>query len=212
MSVDLSQLALTAFATLFTTVAPLKAAPVFSALTRGWTTRARRTTAVRGTVVAALILALFGIWGDDLLRVLGISLPALRVGGGILLLLLAINLVMERTDTAPASRPLDEARAAERIAVFPLAMPMIAGPASITAIIVLISEQPDRMVAQVVVLAMLALVLLITLLMLLMAGTLERVMGDSGMSVVGRIFGIILAALAAQLILEGLRGSGVFRA
>src|SRR5262245_13111507 len=119
---SLSQVAITAFATFFTTVAPVKAAPVFSALTQGWTSRARRITALKGTLVAAVILMIFGLWGDDLLRILGISLAALRVGGGILLLLLAIQLVMERTDEASDVRPSDETSTAERIAVFPLAM------------------------------------------------------------------------------------------
>lgn len=208
---SLVQIAITAFATFFTTVAPIKAAPVFSVLTQGWTARARRTAALRGTLIAVVILAVFGIWGDDLLRILGISLPALRVGGGILLLLLAIRLVMEPTDTAAAAPPLNEASAAEHIAAFPLAMPIIAGPASITAVVVLVSEHPAHVAAQVVILGMMAFVLMVTLGMLLMAGQLERLLGSTGMNVIGRIFGIILAALAAQLILEGLRGSGVFR-
>ena len=209
---SLEQVAITAFATFFTTVAPVKAAPVFSSLTKGWTARVRRTTALKGTLIAAAILTIFGVWGDDLLRILGISLSALRVGGGILLLLLAIRLVMERTDDPSATDALDETAAAERIAVFPLAMPIIAGPASITAIVVLVSEHPERVAAQVVIMSMMALVLIVTFGMLLMAGGLERVLGQTGMNVIARIFGIILAALAAQLILEGLRGSGVFRA
>jgi len=207
---SLNQVALTAFATFFTTVSPIKAAPVFSALTQGWTARARQTTALKGTLIATMILLVFGLWGDDLLRILGISLSALRVGGGILLLLLAIQFVMEPADRASGVAPTEEAAAAERIAVFPLAMPMIAGPASITAVIVLVSAHPDRLAAQAVILSMMGLVLLVTLGLLLIAGALERLLGHTGMHVIGRIFGIILAALAAQLILEGLGGSGVF--
>ena len=207
----LHQVAITAFATFFTTVSPVKASPVFSALTRGWTPRARRTTALKGTVIAAVILMLFGVWGDDLLRILGIRLAALRVGGGILLLLLAIQIVMERTDAASAVCPPDEASAAERIAVFPLAMPMLAGPASITAVVVLVSEHPDRVAAQAVILSMMMLVLMVALALLLMSGGIERLLGPTGTNVISRVFGIILAALAAQLILEGIRGSGAFR-
>jgi multiple antibiotic resistance protein len=203
----LHQVAITAFATLFTTVAPFKNAPMFSALTPGWTPAARRSVALRGTSIAAAILAVFGVFGDDLLRILGISLSALRVGGGILLLLLAIQVVMERSDPSTGTHPAAD----ERFAVFPLAIPMIAGPATITALVVLVSGQPERVAAQAVILGMTALVLVITLGMLLAAGLLEPLLGHAGMNVVGRIFGIILAALAAQLILEGVRGSGAFR-
>jgi multiple antibiotic resistance protein len=207
---SLHQVALTAFATFFTTVSPFKAAPLFSALTRGFTPRARRVTALKGALIAAVILTLFGVWGDDLLRILGISLAALRVGGGILLLLLAIRIVMERTDADDDASPPDEASGGH-IAVFPIAMPVIAGPASITGVVVLVSEHPDRVAAQAVILAMMVLVVMATLGLLLMAGVLERLLGHTGMSVIARIFGIILAALAAQLILEGIRGSGAFR-
>jgi len=202
-------IALTAFATFFVTVSPLKAAPVFATLTEGWRPEARRRAAIRCVTIAAAVLVGFGIGGDDLLRLFGISLPALRVGGGILLLLLSINMV-----SGPASTPTDppERRAEGRdIAVFPMAMPMLAGPATITAVLVHISPHENRVLEQAVTLGMLGLVLLLTLGLLLGAERLARLLGQAGIAVVTRIFGILLTALAAEMILQGVKGSGVFR-
>src|SRR5215471_14824231 len=200
--------ALVAFATFFVTIAPLKVVPVFAVLTKHGDTAYRRRMAVKGTVIAGIILLLFGIWGDDILRLLGISLPALQIGGGILLMLLAIDLVFERA--APADSPMAGPQADEPppdIAAFPLAMPLLAGPASITAVVVLISEAPDAVLTQIVILGMLGLVLLITLIMLLLAGVCQRLVGETALNVFSRILGILLMALAAELILNGLRGS-----
>lgn len=199
--------ALTAFATFLVTVAPLKVAPVFLTLTRHLDTAAQRRVAIRGTVLAGIIMGLFGVAGDDALRILEISLSGVRVGGGVLLLLLAIQLVSGREPGGGA----DPAAPAGDIAVFPLAMPMIAGPATITATIVLASELKNDAAANVTMFAMMALVLLLTLACLLAAASVDRVIGETGMSVVSRILGILLAALAADLILAGLRDSGVFR-
>jgi multiple antibiotic resistance protein len=204
--------ALVAFATFFVTIALLKVVPVFAVLTKEGDPAYRRRMAMKGTVIAGLILLIFGIWGDDLLRRLGISLPALRIGGGILLMLLAIDLVFER---APRAGPaMAEPQADERppdIAAFPLAMPLLAGPASITAVVVLISEVPDAVLTQIVILGMLGLVLLITLVMLLLAGVCQRLIGETALSVFSRVLGILLMALAAELILNGLRGSEIFK-
>jgi multiple antibiotic resistance protein len=168
--------------------------------------------AVKGTVIAGIILLIFGIWGDDLLRLLGISLPALQIGGGILLMLLAIDLVFERAlghDPATAG-PQADARPPD-IAAFPLAMPMLAGPATITAVVVLISEVPDAVLSQIVILGTLGLVLLITLALLLLAELFQRLVGETALNVFSRILGLLLMGLAAELILNGLRGSELFK-
>ncbi len=202
------QLALTAFATFLVTVAPLKVAPVFSALTHHMDQPAQRRVAVRGTLVAGLILAFFGLLGDDVLRILGISLSGVRIGGGVLLLLISIRLVTEEVTGGGA--PGGPTPAGD-VAVFPLATPLIAGPATITATLVMASALKNDLGANVVMFAMLALVLLITLACLLSAAAVQRWISETGMSVLSRVLGILLAALAADLILAGLRDSGVFR-
>src|SRR5262245_37133384 len=192
--------ALVAFATFFVTIAPLKVVPVFAVLTQHGDPAYRRRMAVKGTVIAGIILLLFGIWGDDILRLLGISLSALQIGGGILLMLLAIDLVFERA--APADSPTAEPSADEPppdIAAFPLAMPLLAGPAAITAVVVLISEAPDAVLTQIVILGMLGLVLLLTLVMLLLAGVYQRLIGETALSVFSRVLDILLLALATEL-------------
>jgi multiple antibiotic resistance protein len=205
------QIALTAFATFFVTVMPLKAAPFFAALTDGWPHAERRRAAVKTIAIATAVLLIFGIGGDDVLRVFGISLAALRVGGGILLLL-AIAIV-----SGPAAHTLADHQTSgadgERadIAVFPMAMPVIAGPATITAVLVLVSQPHDSVFAQAVVLIMLLLVLALTRGLLLLADGLERMLGSAILGIVSRIFGIVLAALAAEMILHGILQSGAFR-
>jgi multiple antibiotic resistance protein len=209
----MGQIALTAFATFFVTVMPLKAAPFFAALTDGWPRLERRRAAIRAIAVSTAVLLVFGLGGDDVLRLFGISLPALRVGGGILLLLASISIVSGPAAPGGADHhtPGTSAAAAD-IAVFPVAMPVIAGPATITAVLVLVSEHPRSWLAQAVVLAMLLLVLALTLALLLLAHWLERAIGFSVLSVVSRIAGILLAALAAEMILQGLGQSGALRA
>jgi MarC family membrane protein len=206
------QIALTAFATFFVTVMPLKAAPFFAALTDGWPHAERRRAAVKTIAIANAVFLIFGIGGDDVLRVFGISLAALRVGGGILLLLASIAIV-----SGPAAHTLADHQTSgadgERadIAVFPMAMPVIAGPATITAVLVLVSQHHDSVFAQAVVLIMLLLVLALTLGLLLLADGLERMLGSAILGIVSRIFGIVLAALAAEMILHGILQSGAFR-
>jgi multiple antibiotic resistance protein len=200
------QVALTAFATFLVTVAPVKVAPVFLALTSELVPDARRRIAIRGTLVAGGILLFFGLLGDDVLALLGISLSGVRISGGILLFLLAIRLVGEDEDTSGAA-----GSGRGDVAVFPIATPMIAGPATITATLVMASGHKNHLAENVVMFAMLALVLLITYACLVWAAAVERRLGATGMHVVGRILGILLAALAADLVMAGLRESGVFR-
>jgi multiple antibiotic resistance protein len=200
------QVALTAFATFLVTVAPVKVAPVFLALTGHLQRDAQRRIAVRATLIAGAILLFFGILGDDVLQLLGISLAGVRIGGGILLLLLAIRLVSE-----PPGENGATGGGQGDVAVFPLATPMIAGPATITATLVMASEHRNSLEANLAMFAMLALVLAITYACLAGAITVERWLGETGMNVVGRVLGILLAALAADLVLAGLRQSGVFR-
>ena len=188
----------------FVTVAPLKAAPVFAVLTRHHTVAERRRVAVKAILIATALLTVFSVWGDDLLRVLGITLPAVRIGGGILLMLMAIQMVFGTEgglfdDPKPGHHHGD-------IAVFPIAMPVVAGPGAITAVVILMSHH-QRLAAQLVIFAMLLVVLLLTFVLFLIAGPLEAMIGGTAMTLITGVMGILLMALAAEFVVQGLRGS-----
>jgi multiple antibiotic resistance protein len=196
-------IALAAFAIFFVTVAPLKNVPVFAALTQNRSVTERRWIALRASLFAAAVLTVFSVFGDDLLRVLGITLPAVRIGGGVLLMLMAIQMVF-----ATPGGIFDERQAVQQpyadVAVFPIAMPLVAGPGTITAVIMLMSDHQD-VVSQLVIYAMLLVVLLATLLLFLVAGTVAKALGDSAMTLISRVMGILLMALAAEFVVQGVR-------
>jgi multiple antibiotic resistance protein len=200
--------ALAAFAAFFVTIGPIDTAAVFLTLTRRSAASHRRVMAMRGTLIGGGILVLFALLGDDLLGLLDISLAAVRVGGGILLLLFSIRLVLGEEEPPAAGELVGTAD--RDIAVFPLALPLIASPGAITASVVLASEVRNHPWLTLVILAMMLLVLGLTLACLLSAGRLERLLGPTGMSVATRIFGFLLTALSAELVLKGLGDSGAF--
>jgi multiple antibiotic resistance protein len=167
----------------------------------------QRRVAVRATLIASGILLIFALFGDDLLRGIGISLAGVRVGGGILLMLLSIDIVFGRSIGPPASAS-DEDR--DDTSVFPLATPIIAGPGAITAVVVQATEAENNLLQTGLLLIALATVMLLTFLAFIIAGTIERALGATGMNVVSRILGILLAAVAAEMILAGLKQSGIF--
>ncbi len=203
----MAEIALTAFVTFFVTIDPVGLAPIFIALARGMEAGARGRVARQGVLVGGAILLIFALMGDAVLRVIGIGLPAFRIAGGLMLLLLALEMVFERRlqrrgTTAEQAR--DE-READTIAVFPLGIPLIAGPAAITAVLLQSSALAGRPGARIVmILAMLA-VLALVYLALLLAGRLERAMGPTLIAVLSRVLGILLAALAVQFVIDGVR-------
>jgi multiple antibiotic resistance protein len=203
--------AVVAFTTFFATVGPLDVGAVFAAMTPSATAAARRRMAVRGTLIAAGILLAFALAGDLLLGSLGISLAALRVAGGILLLLIAIDMVFARSSggTSTTEEEVREGAGKSDVAVFPLATPLIAGPGAMGAVILLMAEAQGDFLRQGVVISMLAAVLVITLAALLLASQLQRLMGVTGLHVVSRIFGVLLAALAVQFMIDGVLQSGL---
>ncbi|MGR9044696.1 MAG: MarC family protein [Gammaproteobacteria bacterium] len=200
-----------ALATLFTTVGPIDVAAVFAALTVKSTSSERYAYALRGTVIATIVLVLFALTGDYLLASLGISIAALRTSAGILLLLIAIDMVFARASGAITTtlQETDEARLKQDISVFPLATPLIAGPGAMGAIILLISNAQGDFKRQVVVLISLLVVMLVTLFALLMSIQLHRFLGVTGNQVITRISGILLAALAVQFFFDGIIQSGL---
>jgi len=206
------QVAIVAFTTFFATVGPLDLAALFAALTPDSTPTQRRAMAIKGTVTATAILVAFALFGTALLDHLGISLAALRAAGGILLLLLSIDMVFgEGAETSRSTKEETiEAQHKHDISVFPLAMPLIAGPATIGAVVLLTAQaQGDPLHLAVVIAALLA-VLALTLLSLLSANHVQRLLGVTGLHVVSRTVGVLLAALAVQFIFEGVAQSGMF--
>jgi multiple antibiotic resistance protein len=211
MSGNALETAVVAFTTFFATIGPLDVGAVFAAMTPAASAAARRRMALRGTLVATGILLIFALAGDLLLRTLGISLAALRVAGGILLLLIAIDMVFARASggTSTTAEETLEGAGKSDVSVFPLATPLIAGPGAMGATILLMAETEGDLLGQAVVILMLLAVLAITLASLLLASQLRRYLGMTGLHVVSRIFGILLAALAVQFMFDGVAQSGL---
>ncbi|MFQ6022934.1 MAG: MarC family protein, partial [Acidiferrobacterales bacterium] len=159
------------------------------------------------------VLVAFALGGEYLLSALGIGLPAFRIAGGILLLLLAVDMVFARHTglSGMTANEDEEARQREDVSIFPLAVPLIAGPGAMASAVLVMGQAQSSLSGQMVVLAMLALVLGLTLLSLLAAGYIMRFFGVTGVSVITRVAGIVLAALAAQYLLDGLRESELLR-
>ncbi|MGA9852218.1 MAG: MarC family protein [Gammaproteobacteria bacterium] len=195
------------FIVLFVVVDPIGVTPMFGALTRGSGNAHRRRMAFKASALAALILLIFAFIGDWLLKALGISIPAFKIAGGVLLFLIAIDMVFARQSggRTATTREEEEARIKEDISVFPLAFPLIAGPGALATILLMVSEARGNVVSFVGLIVVLLLVLLITLLCMLAAGRLMKILGETGANVVGRLFGVILAALAVQFVVDGIQ-------
>ncbi|MBN2645541.1 MAG: MarC family protein [Desulfuromonadaceae bacterium] len=200
-----------AFTTFFATIGPVDVAALFAVLAPTATLEQRRSMAVRGTAIATLILLLFALFGDAVLRSLGVSLAALQLGGGILLLLIGIDMVFVRPSggTTTTREETREATSRPDLAVFPLATPLIAGPGAISATMLLMAQAKGHWQAQILVVLVLLLVLLLTLALLLIASRVQRFLGVTGLHVISRVFGVLLTALAAQFIIDGVRHSGL---
>ena len=200
-----------AFTTLFVTLGPIEAAAMFAALTNNRTTQYRHSMAIRASLIATGILFTFALLGDWLLSLLGISLAALQTAGGILLLLIGIDMVFARSSggTTTTDAETQEAEHKQDISVFPLATPLIAGPGAMGAVILLMANAQGDLATQLVVIASLVAVLLITLLSLYGATHLQKLLGVSGQHVMSRIFGVLLCALAVQFVFDGIGQSGL---
>ena len=196
---------ITAFVTLFVIIDPIGLTPLFVALTQGMTAQARRAIGLRACVTAAFILCLFAAFGEAVLGFVGISMPAFRIAGGVLLFLTALDMLFERR-TKRREHQADEEDGPDP-SVFPLAIPLIAGPGAIASVILLAGQSPGWQ-GLVATLAVMVAVLLIVLLLFLSAGLLERALGKTGINVVTRLLGMLLAALSVQFVLDGLRAFG----
>jgi multiple antibiotic resistance protein len=203
--------AIVSLTTFFAVIGPLDVAAMFAALTAGTSAVQRRRLAARGTLIAGVILLGFGLGGEVLLASLGISLAALRTAGGILLLLIAIDLVFALHSGSVTTTDEENREAAEKadISVFPLATPLIAGPGAMGATILLMANAEGSIVHQATVLGCLLVMLALTFVALLLASRIQQLLGVTGMHVVERVFGVLLSALAVQFIFDGVGQSGL---
>ncbi len=196
---------ITALVTMFVVIDPIGLAPLFLALTTGMTPAQRRRVAIHTVTVAGIILVLFAFFGEAVLGFVGISMPAFRIAGGILLFLTALDMLFERRTKRREDRTEDQE--IDDPSVFPLAIPMIAGPGSIASIILLIGEKPGGE-GLLMVLPITALTLLVLMLFLMASSYLDRLIGKKGIDVITRILGMLLAALSVQFVLDGLSAFG----
>lgn len=203
----------TAFVTLFVVIDPIGTVPIFVALTQGLTQARRRVIALRACVIAAILLALFGLAGEDFLRAVGISMPAFQIAGGLLLFLTALDMLFDRR----ARRRADHADEGPGVvvddpSVFPLAMPLIAGPGAMATMVLLISEAGRSAQGIATVTAVMLAVVGLAFVLFLAAGLLERLLRRTGTMVVTRLFGLLLAALSVQFVLNGATAIGILPA
>ena len=203
--------ALTSFTTFFATVGPIEAAVVFATLTPSVPVAERRKIAVRAVAIATLILAAATLAGGPMLRQLGVTISALQTAGGIILLMISLDMVFARPSSAFKLTPSEgaEAQRKEDLAVFPLATPLLAGPGAMSAGILLAANAHGDPIELSVTVAALGAVMLLTLALLLVAHQLSRFIGITAQRVLMRVFGILLAAIAVQAIFDGLSGSGL---
>lgn len=196
------------FVVLVVVVDPVGLAPIFFAITQNQTSEQRRRSALLGTALSALILLIFFLIGDALLDALNIGLPAFRIAGGLLLFLLSIDMVFARQSGLRSTTVREQAEAEHRpdVSVFPLAFPLIAGPGALTTVLLMASSW-TALSEFAGMLALLVLVLGLVLTSLLTAPVIMRVLGETGANVISRLLGLILAALAVQFILDGVKSS-----
>jgi len=197
-------LVITAFVTLFVVIDPIALTPLFIALTRGSDAAHRRAIALRCSIVAIILLTLFGLFGEALLHFVGISMPAFRISGGILLFLTALEMLFERR----TQRRKGQATNTDDPSVFPLAIPLIAGPGAMTSMILLTDQAHDWVGLLAVHLVMIA-VVTVVFMFFLASSMFERALGETGAKVITRLLGMLLAALSVQFVLDGLTGFGM---
>lgn len=198
-----------AFTTLFIIIDPPGLAPVFIALTQGMNAAQRRAIAIRACLVAAALMMVFLLLGEAVLGFIGISMDAFRIAGGILLFLTALDMLFQRRQARREDNAAEgQAEHHDDPSVFPLALPLIVGPGAITTLILLAGKAQGAADLGAIAGVVLA-VLTIVFLAFLAAPTIERALGKTGLNIVTRVLGMLLAALAVQFVLDGLRGFGI---
>ncbi|MEZ2405770.1 MarC family protein [Bosea sp. RCC_152_1] len=204
-----TEFATAALVTMLVTLDPPGLAPIFLSLTRGMSAAERRQVAVRASIIAFCIIGFFGVAGDVVLKALGVSLPAFRIAGGLLLFWIAFEMVFERRterkqQTADTAITKDHIR---NVAAFPLATPLMAGPGALTATILLAGRAHGDAVLLITLAVICGLVILCCLAVFLAASSISKLLGITGNVVLTRLLGVILAALAVQFVIDGVKAA-----
>jgi multiple antibiotic resistance protein len=203
------ELFLSAFAVLFVIIDPPGCAPIFATLTRGTSRKHQVEMAFKSVFIAAIILSGFAYAGEFIFTKLGISLDSLRIAGGIILFIIGLNMVFEkRTEKRKdrAEEVLETTKDPEDISVFPMGIPMIAGPGTMASLLILMGRA-NNWQQELTIMIALAGVLLISLIAFLISGPLIRLMGETFTNILTRVLGVLLATLAAQFVLDGIKGA-----
>lgn len=195
-----------AFTTLIVTIDPPGLAPIFLGLTHGMNNQQRRATAVRGTTIAFMILTLFAIAGEGILKTMGISIGAFRIAGGLLLFAISFEMIFNRRE-ARKQKDTETAVTVDHVhnlAAFPIALPLIAGPGAISATILLAGSFPTTF-DRAGLIAVIAFCIALVFLSLSIASSIDRFLGNSGRAILTRLLGVLLAALSVQFVIDGLK-------
>lgn len=198
------------FVLLFVVVEPITLAPVFASLTQGADDAYRRRMSFKAILISLIVLVVCALAGGRFIQLMGISIDAFRIAGGAMLFLISLEMVFAReSGTKTTQEEKAEVQQRADISVFPLAFPFIAGPGALATVLLTFSTTGDNWQLTLGLLGVIAVVLAITLVVLLLTPFINRVMGVTGAHVVSRLTGVVLAALAVQFILNGLRGAFV---
>jgi multiple antibiotic resistance protein len=198
------------FVLLFVVVEPVTLVPVFAGLTEGASERYKRKMSFKAVTVSGIVLALFALGGARFIHMMGISIDAFRIAGGVMLFLIALEMVFAReSGTKITSEEKTEVQQRADISVFPLAFPFIAGPGALATVLLTFGTLKPDLMLTIGLLAVIALILVITLALMLLTPLVNRVMGVTGAHVVSRLAGVVLAALAVQFMIDGLKGAFV---
>lgn len=196
------------FVLLFVVVEPITLVPVFAGLTEGASDAYRRRMSLKAVAVSGVVLALFALGGAWFIRMMGISIDAFRIAGGVMLFLIALEMVFAReSGTKTTEQEKTEVQQRKDISVFPLAFPFIAGPGALATVLLTFGTLKPEPLLMAGLLGVIALVLLITLALMLLTPVVNRAMGITGAHVVSRLAGVVLAALAVQFMIDGLKGA-----
>jgi multiple antibiotic resistance protein len=195
-----------AFVVLFVVVDPIAIAPMYLSFTHNNTAQQRKQMAIKGVFLATGMLLVFYLFGEWLLTVMGISIPAFRIAGGILLMLIAIDMILVYQSPIRSTTDVEqhEAELKQDISVFPLAFPLLSGPGALTTVLLMASNTPDR-IHMAMMVGIIVVIMLLTLITLLLAPRVMKIVGETGTNVISRLFGLVLAALAVQYIIDGIK-------
>ena len=195
------------FIILFVVIDPIALAPIFGAMTRGGSEKYKRKMAFKATFLSTIILLIFLFLGSQFLKAMGITIPAFKIAGGLLLLINGFDMVFARHTGLRSTtvRESAEARQKDDISVFPLAFPLIAGPGTITTVLLLSTDMRNDPVMFTALILIILFVLALALLFLLISGKVMKILGETGANVLDRLLGVILCALAVQFMIDGIR-------